>query len=365
MLAAVLFVLFFSGCAAMPFFGLPAAKEVYPVPGFPTPYHDYKGILHVHSHYSSSATGSFEEIADAAREAGANFVVMTDHNTLAPLRDKKEGLYGSVLVLVGTEVTDNEGGHIELLGVDQDTDLKKSSNEILDEVGKQEGAAFVCHADFPRSPWTDRPLTSRLTGMEIYNLGVMIMEQNLFWTGMKSVFYPRKYFIRSLLKRPDGLLAEWDKILEKQNFVGVAGADAHARFRVLGMPVDSYSMMFKIVQTHVLARDFSEGSLVEAFRKGHSYVGFDAVKPVGNFLFMADTSKKRAVMGDRIKYRDDLKLRVFLPEEAEIRVLKDGKLWMSATGKDWSATAEGKGVYRVEVYDKGKLWILSNPIYVV
>lgn len=359
----ILFALIFSGCAAMPFGGLPKAAEVYPVPGFPTPYKDYKGVLHIHTRYSSTSTGSFEEVADAAQEAGLDFVVVTDHNTLAPARDKKEGLYGKTLVLAGTEVT-GAGDHFEIFGVRDDTDLKQPKMELLEDVQDQKGAAFACHADFSRSPWKDRTLASKLTGMEIYNLGVTIGQQNLFWVGVKSLFYPRKYFIRSLLKRPETLLGEWDKILAGQTFVGVAGSDAHERYRVFGTAVDSYVLMFTIVQTHVLAKDSSKEALLEAFRKGRSYIGFDAVKPVRNFLFMAETPKKRAVMGDRIKYREGLLLRVFLPEDGNIHVLKDGKLWQTAKGKNWSFAVEGPGVYRVEVYDNGKIWILSNPIYV-
>lgn len=347
----------------MPFWGLPKAKEIYPSPGFSTPYRDYKGILHVHTHYSATATGSFEDVAEAAREAGADFVIITDHNTLDPLRDKREGLYGKVLVLIGTEVT-GEGGHLNIFGVRDDTDLGRAPRELLKEVQKQQGAAFVCHADFSRSPWTDRTLTPWLTGMEIYNLPVAVHDQNLLWIGIKSIFYPRRYFIRSLLKRPETLLAEWDKILAGQSFVGVAGADAHEKFRVFGAALDSYSVMFKIAQTHVLAPDFSKEAIVGALQQGHSYVGFDAVKPVSNFLFMADTPEKLAVMGDRIKYSKALQLRIFLPEEGDMSVFKDGKLWETARGKDWLGKPEGPGVYRVEVYDDNKLWIISNPIYV-
>jgi len=64
---------------------------------------EYIGVLHVHSRYSHDGRGTIEEIAAAAARAGARVAFLTDHNTLAPLLEGKEGWYGSTLVLVGAE----------------------------------------------------------------------------------------------------------------------------------------------------------------------------------------------------------------------------------------------------------------------
>ena len=80
-------------------------------PGWPPPsgLAEYAGALHVHSRYSHDGRGTVEEIAAAAARTGVRVVFLTDHNTLAPLADGKEGWHGPTLVLVGSEITTNAG----------------------------------------------------------------------------------------------------------------------------------------------------------------------------------------------------------------------------------------------------------------
>jgi len=60
---------------------------------------EYTAVLHVHSRYSHDGRGSVEEIGAAAARAGVRVVFLTEHNTLAALRDGKEGWHGPTLVL--------------------------------------------------------------------------------------------------------------------------------------------------------------------------------------------------------------------------------------------------------------------------
>ncbi len=331
--------------------------------GLPEGYKDYSGIFHVHTFHSHHSTGTFEDAARAAQKANADFVIITDHDSLNGLRDKKEGFYGPVLVLIGTELS-TPAGHLGVVGVDKEVNIKQSTSAILREVEKTGAASFICHAQLKLNPWTDWTVTQMVTGMEVFNLPATIYDDGFFKASLKSLFLFPDSFMNSFLNRPDALLQQWDQILTKKRFVGIASGDAHERYRICGWALDSYEAMFEVVQTHVLAADLSKQAIFSAFKKGHVYIGFDIVEPVRNFLFSAETEKGLVMMGDIVKAGNDLRLRVTLPEHADIHVMKDGQLWKTASGNSWEAPAEGVGVYRVEVYFKNKLWILSNPIYV-
>ena len=58
--------------------------------------HDLACVVHLHSLYSDG-TGTVPEIARAARRAGADVVLLTDHDTLEAKRRGEEGWYGDVL----------------------------------------------------------------------------------------------------------------------------------------------------------------------------------------------------------------------------------------------------------------------------
>ena len=62
--------------------GLQAASEHVPDDG----YEDYAGVIHIHTKYSDGA-GTFEDIARVANAERLNYLIVTDHNTLQPLRD--------------------------------------------------------------------------------------------------------------------------------------------------------------------------------------------------------------------------------------------------------------------------------------
>src|SRR5690606_39746886 len=77
---------------------------------------DKAGVIHVHTRYSDGA-GSVRAVARAAVRAGVDFVVVTDHDTLAGLRRGEDGWYDRLgrptgapgaartLVVIGQEIS--------------------------------------------------------------------------------------------------------------------------------------------------------------------------------------------------------------------------------------------------------------------
>ncbi|MHB8483341.1 MAG: PHP domain-containing protein, partial [Nitrospiria bacterium] len=125
-------------------------------------YYDYQGVIHFHTNYSGDATGTFEEIARIANEQKVDFLISTDHNTLRPLEDKKEGWYQNTLVLAGEELSLPEGYLLVLNVQNLKRVPEEKTEEIISDAVKQGGILFIAHPDHPKWRWKmeeDRGLT--------------------------------------------------------------------------------------------------------------------------------------------------------------------------------------------------------------
>ncbi|HAP32761.1 MAG TPA: hypothetical protein DCQ14_06895, partial [Firmicutes bacterium] len=141
-------------------------------------YFEYTGHLHIHSTFSDGE-GSVSRIAAAAREAGLDFVGITDHNTLAAREAGLEGWHGGVLVLVGTEVNISKNHYIAF---DVNTSIPPDDENpcnVIAAVREQGGFGYLAHPveksnpafmggrHFPWDCWEE----SGYSGLEIWNFG--------------------------------------------------------------------------------------------------------------------------------------------------------------------------------------------------
>ena len=101
-------------------------------------------VAHVHSTYSDG-TATVPELAEAAAEAGVECVLLTDHDTLEARRRGEEGWHGGVLILVGHEVSP-KGGHLLVFGVEEEIGhAGRSEREILEAVRDAGGVSIAAH----------------------------------------------------------------------------------------------------------------------------------------------------------------------------------------------------------------------------
>jgi hypothetical protein len=332
-----------------------------------------RGAIHVHTTVSDGG-GTPAEVAAAARAAGLQFVVITDHNTV----DAKafEGYHDGVLVMVGTEAS-TTGGHILGLGV-SDPAYRFSGDplDVLEDIRDLGGIAFAAHpasarSDFRYTAW-DLPGP---WGMEVLNGDSQARAAGWLRLLRAAALYGlnARYALLGSLTPPTEELARWDALLARRNVPAIAGADAHARIPLrkdAALPVPSYEAMLGLMANYVLleapltgdaARDAA--AILEALGRGRSYVGVDALAPAGGFYFVAEAGGERWTMGDTVPPREGLRLRAggALPADSQVQILKDGR-----PGRDAEGTVSGPGVYRAEVHVHGAItpWILSNPIYV-
>ena len=94
--------------------------------------HEVVGTIHLHSVYSDGS-GTVDEILAAAEGIGLDFLVLTDHNSLDARAAGYEGWHGSVLLIVGDEVS-SRNGHCLALGTREHVNHRQGLEQILRDI---------------------------------------------------------------------------------------------------------------------------------------------------------------------------------------------------------------------------------------
>ena len=345
------------------------ADTVIPSPDGPDAghgYRDYVGVLHIHTRYSDGA-GTYEEIARIANAQRLDYLIVTDHNTLQPLRDGKQGWYGATLVLVGTEIS-AQAGHYLALNVTQEIDRSRlTTQQIIDEVNRQGGLGFIAHPYFQKRRWTDWTVTG-FTGIEGYNVAHDSLDENRIRLVLWTLGVPTEPFYLSIVDRPYDPLSTWDRLLaQRWPVVGIGASDAH-EVRVLGVKFAPYDVMFRLSRTHVLipSDTLTAEAVYEALRKGHAYFSMELVTEASGVSFTAeDGDRVVGIMGDEVRLTPALRLNVRLPISAYLVMFRDGHTLATAIEREWTLPVTEPGVYRFEATRHGKPWVFSNPIRVL
>jgi hypothetical protein len=310
---------------------------------------DLTCAVHLHSTFSDG-TGTVPEIVRAARKAGVDVVLLTDHDTLEGKRF--EGWHDDVLLLVGVEVSPKGRDHYLAFGIDEPIDHSGlSPAEVCRAVADAGGFGFAAHPfsqgtelfDRAGMPFGDLDCEA-LTGIELWSFVTDVGETVASWReALRFIVTPG----RVMRHPPERNLSEWDRMNRSRRVVGIGGIDAH-QFgkRVLGRWVVrpmGYVRSFRQLRTHVrldeppsgdLARD--RAAVYDALRTGRCYIAADALAPARGFTWDGERAE--------------------LPRPAEIRFVRDGELIETVH----AAEASNADADRVEVRLDDRTWILSN-----
>lgn len=350
-------------------------------------YTEYKGVVHVHTFLGGHSTGTFEELISAANANHLDFVVMTEHydSNYDTSALTLSGTYGKTLFINGQEVDTNDGGRFLLLpgSAESPSFNQLNSKTFLDKVHSEGRVAINNYPDRNRSG------TAGFDGIEAYSLHINLKQANIF-TAIGDVLwsfgsYPEAT-IATYLRPNRQYLETYDQIAAEQRLLLTAGADAHSNKgyylvaddegnKHFGFKLDPYETVFRIVRMHVLLESgtpLTRESVIEAFRRGHVFVGFDVLGDTSGFRFWAENALDRRIMGDEIGLSSGVKLSAAMPGPSRIVFLKNGaKVAEFPDVTEVSLNITESGTYRVEAYldqlgepfDQTP-WILSNPIYV-
>jgi hypothetical protein len=346
--------------------------------------------LHMHTTYSDGS-GSHASIAEAARRAGLDVVIVTDHNIWV---NGLEGFYQQgnqkVLVLVGEEIHDQarnpQKSHLLVFGANRELATWSSDPQrLIEAVQQYHGLSFLAHIVDPPAAavgqndlsWADWGVQG-YTGIELWN-GLSELKTHLK-TKLHAIYYA--YNFKRVARGPlPEALRRWDELLgQGSRVVAIGGSDAHALQLSLGplrRVVYPYEDHFRAVNNHLLlptplSDDVAEAkrAIYEALSRGRSFIGYDLPAPTRNFRFSAQGRDGSVWMGEEISAKNGVTLQIRLPRPAECRLIKDGKVTKTWQKRDTIAhiTTE-PGIYRVEVYidylGMSRGWIFSNPIYVI
>ena len=354
----------------------------------PRVWRDLAGALHVHSTYSDGA-GDIPCVMAAAREAGVDFVLLTDHNTQLPRRDGWEAKYDSrPVLLIGTEVTVEQGAFLLALDMPPDWEPTKHlpPQAAVDEVNAHGGLPLVSLPFDVKHPWRDWDVAG-YAGLEVVNVSTIARRHinlpSLLWLLPRYKRRGALDVLRALVTRPDPELALWDRLTSGgRQMVGIGALDAHALMKIgkKKYPIPSYADSFRAATTHVLIPAAGTGdrrALYDALRAGRCYMAYDCLADPTGFTFTATSGRDAVVMGERIRRNGDVYFRARTPvPRALLRLVRGGQVVAASADEPLEFTATAPGVYRVEAYlyarRVGPLlfsgvrpWVFSNPIYVL
>lgn len=345
--------------------------------------------LHLHSLYSDGRL-THAQIAQAALRAGVDVVVVTDHNVYV---EGPEDYYTEgerrTLLLVGEEIHDQARqppkNHLLAIGARKElAGLAWDPARLVDGVRQAGGLSFIAHPVDPAAPAVDQVDLSweswevqGFNGIEIWN--AMSEFKSRLRSRLHALYYA--YNPQRIARGPfPAALAKWDELLATgQRLTAVGGSDAHgfdARLGPLRWTLFPYEFHFQTVNNHLLLDAPLSGDLepdraviLEALRRGRSFVGYDLPAPTRGFRFTANGFGQTAEMGSEISAQRGVTLQIRLPQAAECRLVRHGEVLQTWQNQQHASYITSQpGAYRVEAYlnyqGQRRGWIFSNPIYV-
>jgi hypothetical protein len=348
--------------------------------------YDYTGVIHLHSAYSFDGHVKLDEIIEAAKENGIDFLMLTDHDNLKARDDGWEGWQGKVLLIVGQEIAPRFNHYlcfnINKQIISPEDALGISSQKYIDAVNKSGGFGFIAHPDHEGTktfhvkhyPWIDWSVDG-YTGISIWDF-MTDWQSSLkgYMPSLLSFLFPA-FFLRG---PRDVTLARWDSLNQKRKIVGIGELDNHATvkrvggFRIEALP---FERAFKFVRTHICTKEPLSGDgkkdialLLNSLLYGSCYAAMEYFEKADGFYFSIIKNDQQYFMGDSLSLTNNSHLEVKLPSSAAIRVIRNGTVWADKIQKNLSLTVTESGIYRIEAYVKacGKYrpWIFSNHIFV-
>ncbi len=335
----------------------------------------YIGAIHIHT-LCSDGSEDIDTISLAAKKAGLDFIIVTDHNNL----DTKEGFINGITVIRGEEISPIENNHYLAFDIDAPILPKGSLEESINAVKTAGGFGFAAHPDesdtrnnsYKALPWADKNIHPQ--GVEIWNWfsqwGDCFDERNIF-----TIIYT--YLFKSnMVKTPYRKTLEWWDNLNKNTdeiVPAIGGMDAHAlkiSKYLVPVTVFPYSFMFKtlvnqIVLDEPLSEDFEtrKKQIFSALKSGKTIIANRLVCDTLPEIFIGNNDGC-AFCGDSICLDSNTYMIIKCDKISDVTVFKDGKECIKDTIKDAVFKLYNAGKYRVEIKINGKGFVYSNPIVV-
>ena len=348
--------------------------------GASPPRYAVRAVAHVHSTHSDG-TATVPELRRAVRAAGAEVLLLTDHDTLGARDACEDGWGDGVLVVVGHEVSPRHG-HLLVFGTPEPIGhAGRDETAILDAVAGAGGFGIAAH------PFSTGSAMSRRIGRP-HGWSSSATRR---WRGSRSgASRPTRRragaspaaALRGLRHPeaavlggpPPGHLERWDSIAAAGPRGGLGGQDGHAPGLRVGGRVRSilpHARWLPLVQTVLdLAAPLTgddaadRATVLRTLRAGATTV---AVPPLGDPLggrAAFSTVPRPGGRGPAAGCR----LEVDAPAATTVRLLRDGRVVLEADARDAPFAVDAPGLHRVELRRAGPdggaavPWLLPSPV---
>lgn len=318
---------------------------------------NYLGAIHIHTKLSDG-TGDINSISKAAKKAGLNWIIITDHNNF----DIKEGFYNGVCVIKGEEISPCSSNHYIALDIKNLINPSDDTQKFVDEVRAQGGFGFAAHPDEADNrknkahpiKWTNKSVIP--DGIEIWNW-FSDWADDYDETNIFKIAY--SYFFRhKLIQGPHKeTLKWWDELNKKsENIIpAIAGVDAHAlkiSKYIIPIKIFPYKDCFKTL-TNIITL---ENEIPKDFESQKKLI-LSSIKNGNNLMINRHIKNEIPLI-----YVENKTIIVKLSTKAEIKIIQNGTQIFTENTKNLKFPIDENAKYRIEIDLKNQPWIFSNQI---
>lgn len=363
----------------------------------PSAYYDYRGVINVHSNISIGSSTP-QEIGEAARQSGLDFLILTDLNAFEG-NVHNDSYSQNVLFLNGGKYSYLDSRLIfyspnkNLIGKNLgEAQIRFSDILTQTDGGNKESISILAHPYKLGFTWSG-DLPPSLDGIEVLNIKSLSVQAwqkskaSVIWSFLIYPFNP-EFSLARLFQEPSEEFALFDKTSQNQKIFAFAGAEASARAIPLAnylIRFPSYQLNFEIATNHVLLPSELTGNLnsdrqkiFNALKKGQFYLAFDALGDPKGFVATIEDRGRSYLMGSQVKLSKGMSLNVHVPGPPknffEVVIYRNGEKIQSVNDPEISVPISEPGVYRIQVRiavpmplpdaNRWVSWIYSNPFYV-
>jgi hypothetical protein len=302
----------------------------------------YAGGLHMHTLHSDGTLNALS-LGRRAREAGLDFIAITDHNNTVHQLEPVEN--DGLLRIVGEEIT-TRGGHVNVIGFSghrEYLDFRLPPSDprfgaLLQRAADRGAFVFVNHprAECLGCDWTG-PIPAAARGIEIANPGQAKQQE---------------------------AIEAWDRLLrEGRRVVGLGTADWHRGPQPLGL-----------ASVRVRAEELSTAAVLRGLAEGRVVVMADARTPPPELALRA--GRTVAGVGETLRARRGQRYAVEVAATGEAyEGARVALMWNGAPAGEgvlaggralrFARRADGAGYLRAHVWRRsGEPLAITNPVWV-
>ncbi|MBI1861804.1 MAG: hypothetical protein HYR96_12890 [Deltaproteobacteria bacterium] len=358
-----------------------------------------RGAIHVHSTFSDGG-GTPDEIAEGARRAGLDFVVLTDHNN-SQARKGFERRYNTLDLFVEMEASTPGGHALSFFSHTEDRTLSdprvvdQTYEHFIGQPSPKDLFIVVAHPSNVKNPWTQ---------LDRYPEGIEIANFDSFWQRQASeslldfcttvLTFPLNNYLGALrfLQFYEKDLSSWDSMnMIVPGHFGILGHDTHSKFKLTQTAVfrwPDYEQTFRMASNVVFLKEKPDADfekrrrqIYSALRSGSMAVTFQILGPFDGNDWTLTCGHKTFRSGDQADLSPNCHFQavapVHFPYPVRFKLIHDGKVVHDSSSEESvrRIPVSGPGVYRLEVYAKVRSlfhlllshdvpYVFYNPIYV-